>query len=466
MRLLDALPWTPVIGADGTLYYADQAGLHASEQGLFDKWTFLPPGGGGLSLPAIGPDGTIYVASSGASGNVYAINPDGTQKWMFAPSNGVTSDLTIGTDGTIYFNDDDGNLDAINPEGNLKWQFANAGLGLIAGDGTIYACDTGNIYEINPDGSLKGQFTNSAGCPVMMGPDGTLYDSTGALNPDGTRKWTFSIVDYNWPPAFGPDGTVYLVTSSAYLEAINPGNGAVKWGASGAPEDWGGDFFTIGPFAGAGPAVGADGTIYFSSNCWWNPTPDVCCGIGETVLNAVKPNFVGGWETVLAKYTDGFEGDMATSPPAIGVDGTVYQSFDTEYLYSVTLENNARVPEVPSSLALPSSSIGDTVTNDLTVKNNGTSALFITAATSSDPAEFTVTTNACPAGGVAAGGSCAITIAFTPNALGARTATLTLSDNTSSSPQSVALSGTGTASTPTPIPTPTPTLVPTPTPTP
>jgi len=46
---------------------------------------------------------------------------------------------------------------------------------------------------------------------------------------------------------------------------------------------------------------------------------------------------------------------------------------------------------------------------------------------------------------VAAGKSCSIDVTFTPTQLGARTGTLTITDNAANSPQTVALSGTGSA---------------------
>ncbi|MDB4805128.1 immunoglobulin domain-containing protein, partial [bacterium] len=65
------------------------------------KWRFLIPYLGMVySSPAIGSDGTIYVGSN--SGNLYAINPDGTQKWAFETGGGVSSSPAIGSDGTIY----------------------------------------------------------------------------------------------------------------------------------------------------------------------------------------------------------------------------------------------------------------------------------------------------------------------------------------------------------------------------
>src|SRR5208283_754222 len=41
--------------------------------------------------------------------------------------------------------------------------------------------------------------------------------------------------------------------------------------------------------------------------------------------------------------------------------------------------------------------------------------------------------------------SCAVTVTFTPTALGSRSGALTIADNASGSPQSAALTGTGTA---------------------
>ena len=84
----------------------------------------------GLSTcPAIGSDGTVYVAAgSGQSGNLYAINTDGTVKWSY-PMCAYMSSPAIGSNGTIYVgartsaNDPGGTLYAINPSGSKKWTF-------------------------------------------------------------------------------------------------------------------------------------------------------------------------------------------------------------------------------------------------------------------------------------------------------------------------------------------------------
>jgi len=103
---------------------------------------------------------------------------------------------------------------------------------------------------------------------------------------------------------------------------------------------------------------------------------------------------------------------------------------------------------VAASLALGNVAVGQTVVKNLTIHNNTgkINSLVISGATSSDPAEYalsgTGTCGAIPVT-VAPRKSCTLGVAFTPNALGARKATLTLDDNAKSSPQTVALSGAG-----------------------
>ena len=66
-----------------------------------ERW-FLPTGYmGGYSSPAIGADGTIYVGG-GDDRKLYAVNPNGTQKWAFTTTGNTTGSPAIGADGTIY----------------------------------------------------------------------------------------------------------------------------------------------------------------------------------------------------------------------------------------------------------------------------------------------------------------------------------------------------------------------------
>ncbi len=103
---------------------------------------------------------------------------------------------------------------------------------------------------------------------------------------------------------------------------------------------------------------------------------------------------------------------------------------------------------VTASLAFGNVAVGQTVTKNLTVHNTGrTNSLVISGATPSD-AEYALsgsgTCGPIPVT-VAPLGSCTLGVAFTPDAVGAHSASLMLSDNATSSPQHVTLTGAGIA---------------------
>jgi alpha-N-arabinofuranosidase len=104
---------------------------------------------------------------------------------------------------------------------------------------------------------------------------------------------------------------------------------------------------------------------------------------------------------------------------------------------------------VTASLAFGNVALGQTPTKNLTVDNTGAiHSLVIGSATSSDPAEFTLSgTGTCgpiPIT-VAPKTICTLGVAFTPNALGTHSATLMIFDNAITSPQRSTLSGAGIA---------------------
>lgn len=100
-----------------------------------------------------------------------------------------------------------------------------------------------------------------------------------------------------------------------------------------------------------------------------------------------------------------------------------------------------------SSLTFSATPIGQTVSQIVTVTNNGTATLQIdNVATTGD---FAVQTNTCGTQ-LAAGSNCSITVGFTPTAKGTRTGFLSLTDNAPNNPQNVTLKGTGVSITVTP----------------
>ena len=155
---------TPAIAEDGTIYSGEWGGdsefIAVSSNGKI-KWTLEA---GEDNSPTIAPDGTIYFGSDNTSGKgpVYAINPDGTQKWVYITNYTVLGCPAIGSDGTIYIGSGDHYFYALYPNGTLRWRYQTGsdikGSASIAPDGTIYVPSFDNyLYAMNPNGTLRWQ---------------------------------------------------------------------------------------------------------------------------------------------------------------------------------------------------------------------------------------------------------------------------------------------------------------------
>jgi hypothetical protein len=104
----------------------------------------------------------------------------------------------------------------------------------------------------------------------------------------------------------------------------------------------------------------------------------------------------------------------------------------------------AQVSLTPSSLSFGNQNLNTTSGQQtITLSNGGSGALSITsiAITGTNAGDFSQT-NTCGAS-VAAGASCTISITFTPQAAGARSASVSVADNATGSPHTAALSGSG-----------------------
>lgn len=305
----DYITSSPAIGADGTIYVGSHDNkLYAINPDGTKKWEFVT-GDWVSGSPAISSDGTIYVGS--ADGHLYAINSDGTQKWQF--SAGVTNPA-IGDDGTIYIEYYQ-SLYAINQNGTQKWEFEIASTltssPSIGSEGTIYVGSWDNkLYAINSDGIKEWEFLTGDDIrwsSPSIGNDGTIYVGSFdgklyAISPDGTEKWAFDGGGYVYEsPILGDDGTIYISFSGYYkLYAINQ-NGIQMW------------YFVTGGNVSSSAAIGEDGTIY------------VVCEDG--FLYAINPNGTEKWKFAA--------GGSLSSSPAIGSDGTIYVGSSDGRLYAI-----------------------------------------------------------------------------------------------------------------------------------
>ncbi len=188
--------------------------------------------GGVSTAPIIANDGTVYFC---ANGNMYALNPDGTQKWV-ANGVGAISDPVIGSDGTIYIMPTTASVIAINPgDGSILWEYSASNatyssLWNFCFGGSLALGTAGEIYVIGMGTKTR----------VL---DGTLVgDKTfvlTAINPDGSFKWkhmefiTYETYTYMYPylrddwilekasPAVAQDGTVYSVLGKTFVAVKN-----------------------------------------------------------------------------------------------------------------------------------------------------------------------------------------------------------------------------------------------------
>jgi len=250
--------------------------LEATAQSPGTKlWEITLPGQAHAS-PALGADGTIYVActaDTSAGGYLKAISPEGDIKWDRITGAAVdVSSPCIGSDGTIYLGNAKGQLMAFSPDGQTNWIFktgesypvSSPALGV---DGTTYIRAYGRLFDRLYSVSLEGETnwvvvlsqtpgeTPSQMSSPTIGPDGTIYVTSGrsmlfAFSPTGATNWI-----YNWgsstyaSPAVAPDGTVYIGADDKYVYAIGH-DGHLKW-----------RYLCLG-FVESSAAVSTDGSVY------------------------------------------------------------------------------------------------------------------------------------------------------------------------------------------------------------
>ena len=218
----------------GDAHHSGRRGGPAPRTQPAKQWS-AAVGGAVAGSPTIGPDGTIYVAAH--DGGLYAIAPDGSQKWKFAMTDRSWSTPAIADDGTTYVGSDDDHLYAVTSAGKLKWKLR------------LGACDP------------RGFGPESSRCDVdggpTIGPDGTIHvggDGIHAVWPNGTLRWKLATPEHvASAPALGADGTVYAGCQDDALYAVAPG-GKKRWEVR------------TGNDVDTAPAIGADNTIYVDND--------------------------------------------------------------------------------------------------------------------------------------------------------------------------------------------------------
>ncbi|MBP6963896.1 MAG: PQQ-binding-like beta-propeller repeat protein [Armatimonadetes bacterium] len=161
---------TPAISPDGSRIYVSSLDLNlyciSSAGAKIWNFAIIQLASKTPSSPALGPDGTIYIGSN--DNKLFAVNPDGTEKWHYTTGFDVRSSPAVGADGTIYFGAWDGFLYALNPDGTRKWWHLTQGsifsspaidgtgsVVIPSWDGYVYGNLNHNVATTTPPANLQ-----------------------------------------------------------------------------------------------------------------------------------------------------------------------------------------------------------------------------------------------------------------------------------------------------------------------
>ncbi|MEA2552793.1 MAG: hypothetical protein QOJ65_969, partial [Fimbriimonadaceae bacterium] len=251
--------------------------------------------------------------------------------------------------------------------GRIRWRFKvdapyTSGNAAVSPDGTVYVCDTyGRLYAVDSNGGLKwiARGVGFFGSLVSVGADGTIYvgndGGATAVNPNGTVKWRFVDTSNGWllaGPNVGPDGNIYLTTSSVKgghgILSLTPA-GTIRW--SHAPVNEYGPINQNMTFGSGHVYVGVDQYTVDPQPATFGLTLN-----GSLVFKAVGPGgdnvdtaagtngdvYTTNWSNDLLAYTgngtfrwNAFGAGNEITAPRVGPDGTIYVVRDLGHVFAL-----------------------------------------------------------------------------------------------------------------------------------
>ncbi|SFS04260.1 Beta-propeller repeat-containing protein [Granulicella pectinivorans] len=258
--------------------------------------------------------------------------------------------------------------------------------------------------------------TNTCGSSLSAGGSCTISITFSPTTP-GARTGAVTITDNS---STGTTQTISLTGNGASLITVSPSSltfGSQAQGTTSAAQTI--KLTTAGSSSVTINSIVATGDFAQTNNCGATLAGNSNCTISVTFTPTVGSGTRTGSVTVTSS--------ASPTPQTVSLTGTVAAA-------AVTLS--------PSSLNFSGQLTGTTsASQSVVLTNSGNVALGISSiGATGDFAQ----TNACGSS-LAAGGSCTISVTFTPTVTGARTGAVTIVDSASGSPHTVALTGTGTA---------------------
>ena len=289
---------------------------------------------------------------------------------------------------------------------------------------TISSLASSNAAEFPISGSTcAGNISAGASCSFNL-----IFTPSAS----GARAATVTVASsgVGSPQAINVTGTGTAVATPGVLSVpASFAFGTQTVGVAGSPQA-----FTLANTGGSAVTIAAitsSNTAEFaisSSSCAGSIAAGASCSFSVTFTASAA----GGRSASVTVASSG-----VGSPQAINVTGTG------------TAVATPGVLSVPASFAFGTQTVGVAGSPQaFTLVNTGGSAVTIAAITSSNAAEFAISSSSC-AGSIAAGASCSFSVTFTASAAGGRSASVTIASTGTGSPQALSLTGSG-ASTATP----------------
>ena len=281
------------------------------------KWNSVDLNFGGLtgyvktSNPVFSPDGkTMYIPTSTPAGHLFAIDVvSGEFKWVFAISQ-ITygGGALVAPDGTIYQcvrNATINNVYAINPNGTQKWAVKlDAAIGAfpaLSADGVLYCLtNKSTLYALDASsGAIKWQqsLDGATGSAVAIDKAGNVYVGTSAaiysFKPNKEQNWKLEEVNVTEQATFAlKEQVLYATLKNGGLVAVDMTNGTKKWTY---PTTKGDAYF---------PIADKNGNVYFTEK-------------GSQTVHAVNASGSKIWEKNVGN-------NLNYSGGALSTDGILY----------------------------------------------------------------------------------------------------------------------------------------------
>jgi len=310
----------------------------------------------GQFSPVVGADGAVYYAD--AEG-VVALNADGSLRWVHAQEK-VSTGVALGRDGTIYAGHADG-LMALNPDGGLRWSFDVPGVPLkwpvVRPDGRIVATrapverdhertlGTGTMYVLDEDGHELMRIKvpgGPAAIPAFMSDSSVVVPAVDCIDWDWDDIWYCAVyrprlysaspsqdqvkLIFSSPkggyyarlssPTIGRGDAIYVaatLSGGARLYRLDPG-GSVRWNVP------------LECCFASMPAIGPGGNVYV----------ETAGGSRPALVHAVSPTGKVRWRTMLA------DNYYPVHPLAVGADGTIYGGVFKGVLHALSPDGSIR----------------------------------------------------------------------------------------------------------------------------